>query len=55
MNGLLGPLLVVGGAVAVSTGILALTVWLIGRAEARWDRQERDRMLASHYGRDELP
>jgi hypothetical protein len=51
----LGAGLVIGAALAASTSILALAVRAIGRAEARWERRERDRMLARHYGRDELP
>lgn len=46
---------VVGGAVGASTGVLALAVWTLGRVEDRWERRERDRMLARHYGRDERP
>jgi hypothetical protein len=55
MSGFLGPVIVLARAIGMSAGLLALTVWALGRAEARWERRERDRMLARHDGRDERP
>lgn len=55
MNELLGPVFVIGGAVAGVTGILKMVLMGLSRFEARIERQVRERIIGRHYGRDERP